>query len=47
MHVAVVPGVTLGSGVRLWESPGELRDRFHLEVVPSPSGVIHHIFWRK
>jgi dihydrofolate reductase len=47
MHVAVVPGVTLGSGVRLWESPDELRDRFHLEVVPSPSGVIHHVFWRK
>jgi dihydrofolate reductase len=47
MHVAVSPAVTLGSGVRLWESPDELRDRFHLEVVPSPSGVIHHIFWRK
>ncbi|WP_116450215.1 dihydrofolate reductase family protein [Blastococcus litoris] len=47
MHVAVVPGVTLGSGVRLWESPDELTDRFHLEVVPSPSGVVHHIFWRR
>jgi dihydrofolate reductase len=47
MHVAVSPGVTLGSGVRLWESPDELRDRFHLDVVPSPSGVIHHVFWRK
>ena len=47
MHVAVSPGVTLASGVRLWESPDELRDRFNLEVVPSPSGVIHHIFWRK
>ena len=47
MHVAVSPEVTLGSGVRLWESPDELRDRFHLEVAPSPSGVIHHIFWRR
>jgi dihydrofolate reductase len=47
MHVAVTPGVTLGSGVRLWESPDELRDRFNLEVVPSPSGVIHHVFWRR
>jgi dihydrofolate reductase len=47
MHVAVSPGVTLGSGERLWESPDELRDRFHLEVVPSPSGVTHHVFWRK
>ena len=24
-----------------------LRDRFHLEVVPSPSGVTHHLFWRR
>jgi dihydrofolate reductase len=47
MHVAVSPGVTLESGVRLWESPDELRDRFHLDVVPSPSGVIHHVFWRR
>ena len=47
LHVAVAPGVAIGSGVRLWESPDELTDRFHLEVVPSPSGVIHHIFWRK
>lgn len=47
MHVAVVPAVQLGAGVRLWESPDELLDRFHLEVVPSPSGVIHHLFWRR
>ncbi|GGP31916.1 dihydrofolate reductase family protein [Streptomyces melanogenes] len=47
MHVAVSPQVRLGSGIRLWESPDELRDRFHLEVVPSPSGVMHHLFWRK
>jgi hypothetical protein len=46
MHVAVSP-VKLGSGVRLWESPDELLDRFHLEVVPSPSGVTHYLFWRK
>ncbi|HLU58653.1 MAG TPA: dihydrofolate reductase family protein [Pseudonocardia sp.] len=46
MHVAVAP-VELGSGVRLWESADELRDRFHLEVVPSPSGVVHHLFWRR
>jgi hypothetical protein len=32
---------------RLWESPDELHDRFHLEVVPSPSGVTHHLFWRR
>lgn len=46
MHVAVSP-LKLGSGLRLWESPDELLDRFHLDVVPSPSGVTHHLFWRK
>lgn len=35
LHVAVAP-VELGSGGRLWESPQELLDRFHLEVVPEP-----------
>lgn len=47
LHVAVAPGVELGRGERLWSSPDDLTDRFHLEVVPSPSGVIHHIFWRR
>ena len=46
LHVAVAP-VELGRGSRLWESPDELLDRYHLEVVPSPSGVTHHIFWRR
>ena len=46
LHVAVAP-VELGSGVRLWESPEELLDRFHCDVVPSPSGVTHHLFWRR
>src|SRR5688572_28604053 len=46
MHVAVVP-MELGDGERLWNSPDELVDRYHLEVIPSPSGVTHHIFWRK
>ncbi|MGY1719310.1 dihydrofolate reductase family protein [Blastococcus sp. SYSU DS0552] len=46
LHVAVSP-VQLGSGVRLWESPDELLDRFHRDVVPSPSGVTHHLFWRR
>ncbi|UOY03775.1 dihydrofolate reductase family protein [Blastococcus sp. PRF04-17] len=47
LHVAVAP-VTLGSGVRLWESPDELFDRFHCDVVPSPrSGVTHHLYWRR
>jgi dihydrofolate reductase len=46
MHVAVAP-LRLGSGSRLWESPEELLDRFHLEVVPSSSGVVHHLLWRR
>jgi dihydrofolate reductase len=46
MHVAV-HDVELGAGARLWHSPQELLDQFHLDVVPSPSGVVHHLFWRK
>jgi dihydrofolate reductase len=46
LHIAVAP-VEAGSGLRLWDSPDDLLDRFHLEVVPSPSGVTHHLFWRR
>lgn len=46
LHVAVAP-VELGRGERLWDSPGDLEDRFHHESVPSPSGVTHHLFWRR
>lgn len=46
MHVAVAP-VELGRGERLWEGPEEFIDRFHLEQIPSPSGVVHHFFWRR
>ena len=46
MHVAVSP-IEIGKGERLWESPDELEDRFHHEAVPSPSGVTHHLFWRR
>ena len=46
LHVAVAD-VEIGAGSRLWESPDELDDRFHHEVVPSPSGVTHHLFWRR
>jgi dihydrofolate reductase len=45
LHVVVAP-VELGAGTRLWESPDELLDRFHCDVVASPSGVTHHLFWR-
>lgn len=46
LHVAVSP-IELGSGSRLWTSPDELLDRFHCDVVPSRSGVTHHLFWRR
>lgn len=46
LHVAVAP-VQLGGGSRLWESSDDLLDRFHRDVVPSPSGVTHHLFWRR
>jgi hypothetical protein len=46
MHVAVAP-VEVGRRERLWISPEDLLDRFHLESVPSPSGVTHLLFWRR
>jgi len=46
MHIAVAP-IDLHEGERLWKSPDELLDRFHLDRVPSPSGVTHLLFWRR
>jgi dihydrofolate reductase len=46
MHVAVSP-IEIGRGERLWTSAEDLADRFHLEIVPSASGVTHHLFWRR
>ncbi|WP_007023235.1 dihydrofolate reductase family protein [Saccharomonospora iraqiensis] len=46
LHIAVAP-YELGSGLRLWDDPEELTDRYHLERVPSPSGVVHHFLWRR
>jgi dihydrofolate reductase len=46
LHVAVSP-LKLGPGLKLWDSPDDLLDRFHRDVVPSPSGVTHHLFWRR
>jgi dihydrofolate reductase len=46
MHVAVAP-IEIGRGERLWASPDELLDRFHMESIPSPSGVTHLLFWRR
>lgn len=46
LHVAEVP-IELGRGEPLWESPHDLDDRFHHESVLSPSGVTHHVYWRR
>ena len=46
LHVAVSP-LELGRGARLWESPDELAERFDSDVIPSSSGVVHHLFWRR
>lgn len=46
LHIAVSP-IELGSGTRLWEAPAELDDRYHRDEVVSPSGVVHHLLWRR
>jgi dihydrofolate reductase len=47
LHVAVCD-VELGGGSRLWQSPEELDDRYHRDVVPSRTpGVVHHLLWRR
>jgi dihydrofolate reductase len=46
LHIAVAP-IEIGSGERLWSSPTDLLNRFHLDTVPSPSGVTHLLFWRR
>ncbi|HEV2887375.1 MAG TPA: dihydrofolate reductase family protein [Jatrophihabitans sp.] len=46
MHIVVVP-ILLGRGERLWDGLEGLEERFHIEAVTSPSGVIHLTFWRR
>jgi dihydrofolate reductase len=45
MHVAIVP-IVLGRGERLWDGLEALESRFELELVSSPSGVVHVTFSR-
>ena len=44
--IVVVP-VVLGRGVRLWDGLEGLEERFSIESVASPSGVVHQIFTRR
>jgi dihydrofolate reductase len=46
LHIAVAP-IKLGRGERLWSHHNDLLDRFHLDTVPSPSGVTHLLFWKR
>jgi len=46
MHVTVVP-IVLGRGVRLWDNLEDLDQRFEIDTVASPSGVVHYMFQRK
>ncbi|MDM7831534.1 dihydrofolate reductase family protein [Cellulomonas edaphi] len=45
LHVVVVP-IVLGRGVRLWDGLEGLEERFAIETVASPTGVVHHVFTR-
>lgn len=45
MHLVIVP-ITLGRGVSLWEGLSGVEDRFTIETVNSPSGLIHQL-WNK
>lgn len=45
MHIAVAPW-DLGTGLKLWESPEELTDRFELEQITADSGYTHCFLWR-
>ncbi len=40
MHIVIVP-IVLGRGERLWDGLEGLEQRFHVESVSSPTGVIH------
>jgi dihydrofolate reductase len=45
LHVVVAP-IVLGRGVRLWDGLEGMEDRFDIETVASPAGVVHHVFAR-
>jgi dihydrofolate reductase len=45
LHVTVTP-IVLGRGVNLWAGLEGLEQRFEIEIVPSPQGVVHLTFTR-
>ncbi len=48
LHVAVSHGGARRRDHASGSRPTNSNDRFHLDVVPSPSGAVtHHLFWRR
>jgi dihydrofolate reductase len=46
LHLVQVP-ILLGRGVRLWDGLEGMEERYDIEAVSSPSGVIHLTFTRR
>jgi dihydrofolate reductase len=46
LHVVQVP-IVLGRGVRLWDGLEGVDERFNIETVASPGGVVHFTFTRR
>lgn len=46
MHLVQVP-VVLGRGQRLWDGLEGIEENYDIELVPSPSGVVHMMFTRQ
>ena len=46
LHIVQVP-ILLGRGTRLWDSLGGMEERYAVESVSSPSGVVHLTFTRR
>jgi dihydrofolate reductase len=46
MHIMIAP-IVLGRGERLWDGLDGLEERFDVEAVSTPSGVIHVTFSRR
>jgi dihydrofolate reductase len=46
MHLVISP-IVLGRGERLWDGLEGLEERFDVEAVSTPSGVIHMTFSRR
>jgi len=46
LHAVIAP-VVLGRGERLWDGMEGLEERFTIESVASPTGVVHVLMQRK